>query len=560
MRSAGSGIAIWIIGLVGVTGDLAAHASEPSASFPGLGADDEVLWAAIRGRLSACSDLAVARHVFGDAIVHLDEHDPARRVVAIEVTTGLPAEIVRCAREKLASAVAEVSVRPHVIEARVPRTGVSRDFALGTPRPLLPAADRLIAVWTGLPAGRVRRELRELVPGDVAVDEDACLDIPWTRTIQEGFGLWLNATRARVAERWLDAFTGVQNPGAPAWAHARHVPAPGGRVRHRAVLWTQNRFLVVDQATLRAPGIRRLDHRPTRLCPHESTSVLREALAAAVAAGGRCLPSDLDTALIAPRYAFPARRFVSIDASERQACAIDVSGAVECCGAGAGPAPPPPFSSVSAGTVQSCGVRPDHSWACWGPSGAPVLPPNALPARVDQISTAGGWTCALGSDGAVTSLHDRGFVPVPVPMLGPIRRVRAGLDSCCALALDGALTCWNADHADRRETPLVDVGAPWASCGLAADGTPWCRPIDDHRVETPATRFSSAVFNTVSGCGVDKTSGAIVCWGAATAPSPARTFSSITGVPGSFCGLRGGAVTCWGWGWQADTHGEGAIP
>jgi hypothetical protein len=325
------------------------------------------------------------------------------------------------------------------------------------------------------------------------------------------------------------------------------------------VLWTRKRFLIVDQAVSRVSGIRRLDDRPTRLCPHESTSSVREALAAAVAAGGRCLPTDLDKALIAPRYEFPARRFVSIDASERQACAIDVSGAVECCGVGAGPAPPAQFSSVSAGTLQSCGVRPDHSWACWAPSGAPVLPPNLLPSRVDQISTAGGWTCALGSDGAVTSLHDGRSVPAPVPMRGPVRRVRAGLDGCCALASDGALTCWNADHADRLKTPLVDVGAPWATCGLAADGTPWCPPTDSHGIERPAARFSSAVFNTVSGCGVDRTSGALVCWGAATAPSPARTFSAITGVPGSFCGLQDGAVTCWGWGWQPDNRAEGAI-
>jgi hypothetical protein len=182
-----------------------------------------------------------------------------------------------------------------------------------------------------------------------------------------------------------------------------------------------------------------------------------------------------------------------------------------------------------------------------------------LPSRVDQISTAGGWTCALGCDGAVTSLHDGRFVPAPVPMLGPFRRVRAGLDSCCALASDGELTCWNADHADRRQTPLVDVGAPWATCGLEADGTPWCPQRDSQRVETPAARFSSAVFNAVSGCGVDSLSGVLVCWGSATAPSPATTSSSITGVPGSFCGLRDGAVTCWGWGWQAYNQTEGAI-
>jgi hypothetical protein len=265
MRLTGSGIAIWIIGLVGFAGEVTAHASEPSASFTGFGAGDETLRAAMRGRLSACSDLAAARHVFGDAVVHLDEHNRSRVVVAIEVTTGLPTEIVRCAREKLASAVADVGGRYYVIEARIPRTGVSRDFALGTPRPLLPAADRLMAAWTALPPERARRELRELVPADVAVDQDACIDIPWTRTVQEGFALWMNATGARVAERWIDAFTDVQNPGAPAWARARRVLAPGGRVRHRAVLWTHNRFLVVDQAMLSAPGIRRLDDRPTRL-------------------------------------------------------------------------------------------------------------------------------------------------------------------------------------------------------------------------------------------------------------------------------------------------------
>ena len=276
----------------------------------------------------------------------------------------------------------------------------------------------------------------------------------------------MDATGARVAERWSDAFIGVQCLGAPAWARRRQVFAPGGRVRHRAVLWTQKRFLIVDQSVLRFLGIRRLDDRPTRLCPHESTSGVREALAVAVAAGDRCVSTDLDEALLLPRYSFPARRFVSIDATERQACAIDTSGAVECCGLGAGPAPPAPFSAVSAGTQQSCGVRPDHSWACWGPLGAPVLPPNALPSRVDQISTAGGWTCALGSDGAVTSLNDGRFVPAPVPLLGPFRRIRAGLGGCCALASDGALTCWNADHTDRRQTPLVDVGAPWATCRL----------------------------------------------------------------------------------------------
>ena len=492
--------------------------------------------------------MAVASHVFGDAVVHFDEHDRSRAVVAIEVTTGLPAEIVRCARDRVARAVAEAAGRSYVIEARPPRTGGSRDFALGTARSLLPAADRLIAVWTGLPPGRARRALSELVPADVAIDKDACLNIPWTRTAQDGFALWMDATGARVAERWIDAFTGVQSLGAPAWARRRQVLAPGGRVRHRAVLWTQKRFLIVDQAVLRPPGIRRLDDRPTRLCPHESTSRVREALAAAVAAGGRCLPTDLDKALISPSYSFPARHFVSIDASERHACAIDISGAVECCGLGAGPAPPAPFLSVSAGTRQSCGVRPDHSWACWGSFGAPVLPPTALPARVDQISTAGGWTCVLGSEGAVTSLYDGRFILAPVPMLGPFRRIRAGPGGCCALASDGALTCWNADHTDRRQTPLVEVGAPWATCGLAADGTPWCPPTDSYSVQRPAARFSSAVLNTVSGCGVDRTSGTLVCWGAATVPSSAGKFSSITGVPGSFCGLRDGAVILLGLG------------
>ena len=258
-------LAAWIVGSGADSGSNRAHASQPRPDLSLFWSGDVHLWDAIRTELAPCSELASARGWFGDIVVHDNEFEQGAPV-SVEVTAGLPAEVVFCARDTVKRALRGPGVHQHKMTRAVQTLAVSRSFAVGRPAPLLVPLPRLLQAWTAPPV-RARRNLRTLLPTDVTIDADNCLLIPWTDNLQQAFQLWMTETRVRLSEEASRAFAAVQNPHVIAWARAQHAMIVRGMALHQAVLSIPPWLLVVDRAIAPAQR-RRPSYRPTRMCLH----------------------------------------------------------------------------------------------------------------------------------------------------------------------------------------------------------------------------------------------------------------------------------------------------
>ena len=143
----------------------------------------------------------------------------------------------------------------------------------------------------------------------------------------------------------------------------------------------------------------------------------------------------------------------------------------------------------------------------------------------------------------------------------------------CALATNGSVDCWGADHPYFDQFPLVPpanarfttiemstVNNFWYGCGLKPDKSIecWGTPAD-HPVVTspPAGKFESISVGGANSCAID-TEGYPHCWGAADGVNnlPSGSFSHVDGGLNYSCALSttGGNINCWG----AD-HGTGNL-
>ena len=228
---------------------------------------------------------------------------------------------------------------------------------------------------------------------------------------------------------------------------------------------------------------------------------------------------------------------------------------------------------IAAGQYHTCIVRTSGKVACWGENadgqvgtGVANGPPIAKPTDVAGISDAVGiacgasFSCALRSGGGVacwgnglggqlgTGSKQIQPAPAPVSMMTNAIAISAGESHACAVKADGKIACWG-DNVNgqlgtgdqlERTTPTV-IGS-----------------LDTMAIVAAAARSTCAAKRT----------GGVFCWGAneigqlgsgAANPTPNPSPTAVSGLDaialwaGSIhaCAVRrGGAVACWGAGFQ----------
>lgn len=316
------------------------------------------------------------------------------------------------------------------------------------------------------------------------------------------------------------------------------------------------------------------------------------------AAPGTSLCARLDRSVPcarAPRAVSGGLKFQRIAAGGSHSCGVATDGRIYCWGdnqygqlgnpAVAIASTPIPaltsslFTDVVTGGAHTCGLRTDGALVCWGANDRGQLgiatagTGSAVPAvsltnlRFASLSAGENRTCGRVSDGTtycwgsqwVARASDGMEVtrsqaqPLRVAVAPAFRQLSVGGQTTCALALDGAAWCWEAN--------------PTGALGDGSTlGSTWPQPVKTTR------RFTSITVGAQSACGIAD-SGHVFCWGSGqigqlgvpsatvskrcdTKPcalSPIqisgwRTFSALAaGMGEHVCGLTlTGSVYCWG--------------
>jgi alpha-tubulin suppressor-like RCC1 family protein len=228
---------------------------------------------------------------------------------------------------------------------------------------------------------------------------------------------------------------------------------------------------------------------------------------------------------------------------------------------------------IAAGQYHTCVVRTSGKVACWGENadgqvgtgtanGPPVAMPTDVAGITDAIGVACGasFSCALRSGGGVacwgnglggqlgTGSKQIQPSPAPVASLTNAIAISAGESHACAVKSDGKIACWGDNVNGQLGTgDLMERTTPTVIASLDAMGI-----------------VASAARST---CAAKKTGG-VFCWGAnevgqlgsgAANPTPNPSPTAVSGLDaialwaGSIhaCAVRrGGAVACWGAGFQ----------
>ena len=282
----------------------------------------------------------------------------------------------------------------------------------------------------------------------------------------------------------------------------------------------------------------------------------------------------------------PRGRFTAVTAGAWHSCAISVGGTVQCwgfsnigapgderrssgacflwttaapeyCWRAAGYEPDGVFSSVSAGALHTCGLRPDSTISCWGhgPGGridspdegritisSPMPNPDDADGPPDDADgppddadgppdeetprplqwgpfpwEVGPLACQLRPETSPFHCSKHGDVGQAAPPPGTYRAVTAGGWHTCALRTDNTLDCWGDDTLGQATPPpgtYTAVAAGWAhTCALRTDGTLDCWGDDIHNQATPPPgTYTDLTAGGIQTCAL-RTDATITCWG-----------------------------------------------
>lgn len=177
------------------------------------------------------------------------------------------------------------------------------------------------------------------------------------------------------------------------------------------------------------------------------------------------------------------------------------------------------WTSVTAGTQHTCGVRTDRTLWCWGQN----------------------FRGQLGPLGPYTS-----FTPKPVQVRGSWLRASAGGEHTCARRTDHTLWCWGSNRYGQLASTLDNgtdtshdqpsrIGTSWAA--VSAGGAHNCAITDSGRLACwGANNYGQAGQET--GLGSDQAN-----------PVPGflpGSWSAVTSGGTVSCGVASGALWCWG--------------
>jgi cysteine-rich repeat protein len=306
----------------------------------------------------------------------------------------------------------------------------------------------------------------------------------------------------------------------------------------------------------------------------------------------------------------PAGTFVDVSVGTAGACATDTQGALKCWGAVAQPAPgvhavvvsnffacalqadsnpicwyesvdgngpdgPPPdvygkFTQVATNGDIACGLHPDGTIGCWGPSlPSPTAPPMRLievgindnnaffgrdsPVQYQEVDLGNAFGCGLRLDGHIECWDNNGPFGAQPP--GVFRHVASGGRYACAIDLQGQIVCWG-DNSGGQTTPpsgtFLRISASYShTCALRADGAVscWGTPVDGGTLTPPPPGpFLEVAAGPNGDCALDASQN-IQCWGSGpfvTAPKPTGLHQIALGETVG-CGLKAsGELACFG--------------
>ena len=253
-------------------------------------------------------------------------------------------------------------------------------------------------------------------------------------------------------------------------------------------------------------------------------------------------------------------RFTSVSAGSNHTCGIRDTGEVVCWGRNSeGQSVPPSgaFTSVSAGSYYTCGIRDNGEVECWGSDyHGQSMPPTGT---FTSVSAGFNHTCGIRDTGEVACWgdNDRGQ---SVPPTGAFTSVSAAYSYTCGVRNTGEVVCWGRDiFSYGFLTPPAGTftsvsTAGWHACGVLDTGEVQCWGSNIARgryagqAVPPTGTFASVSAGLGYTCGVRDT-GVVECWGydSSWSTPPTGTFVAVNAGDSHTCGIRNtGAVQCWG--------------
>lgn len=286
----------------------------------------------------------------------------------------------------------------------------------------------------------------------------------------------------------------------------------------------------------------------------------------------------------------PVGKF-DLASAERENCALDNAGAIQCWGDAPNPwqVPAGQFVELHASSDAFCAVRADRTVTCFDP-------PNGSISGVAQLVPSGKVRTLSLHRGALCGVDDSGqaFCNSAYTELKPasglmLSQLSVGWDLACGIqASNSAITCWGygGDAACSAKIPdegqllpptgaFVNISSSlYSTCAVGRAGAVSCWGAGKGAADTasrcnfnfgqaapPAGQFASVAVGENHSCGV-KTDGTLACWGAGTADvacgdtgddcrqsrPPAGTFVQATVGGHHSCAITAERkVQCWGY-------------
>ena len=274
---------------------------------------------------------------------------------------------------------------------------------------------------------------------------------------------------------------------------------------------------------------------------------------------------------ILKRPAFLGNKVLDFSINSRAACAVDVSGAVQCWGSNDGNllnvpldlTAPKSTKKVAVGIDAACALKADGSVSCWGTaetSKAKAIPSD-LGTVTDLINTNYSF-CGIRTDETLKCWGADFFVSVIPTDLGPVKSFQGGSSDSCAVLASGSTYCWPTAPAFGSTLTNVPAGAKQGvkqvvvndstACALRENATPICWGDNSKNQQvfpTDLKPVTQLAIGYKGYCAVQN-NGEIMCWnfgGTKTSTSQTHIAKFLVAKDGGICSLnQDGQTLCWG--------------